>query len=144
MTTTSNRLTVLAADIRAAHSDIQRSALGMAERAIAAGHMLIEAKATVLHGEYPGYFHVLVLGRIDGQDHSACTTVKPCSSEALPRVIAECGFPIGTARFEVKENTNPRSLEVLRLIAVGSGEVPEIIEKTVREMTPLFDVEAAP
>ena len=47
-----NRLTVLAADIQAAHSDIKRSALEAAERTVAAGHMLIEAKAALPHGAW--------------------------------------------------------------------------------------------
>ena len=48
----SNRLTILAADIQAAHREVQASAEKMAERAIAAGHMLIEAKGTLPHGKW--------------------------------------------------------------------------------------------
>ncbi len=39
----SNRLPVLAAEIRRAHADIQESAKTTAEHAIEAGHALIEA-----------------------------------------------------------------------------------------------------
>jgi hypothetical protein len=48
----SNRLTALAADIQAAHREIQASAESMAERAIAAGNMLIEAKSALPHGKW--------------------------------------------------------------------------------------------
>ena len=48
----SNRLAVLAADIRAAHADILRNAEAMAERALAAGAWLIEAKETLSHGAW--------------------------------------------------------------------------------------------
>ncbi len=43
-----NRLTVLAADIQAAHQDVTRGALAVAESAMAAGRMLIEAKASMI------------------------------------------------------------------------------------------------
>lgn len=49
---TSNRLPILAAEIRVAHSDIQEAAKTAAQRAIDAGHLLIEAKELVKHGEW--------------------------------------------------------------------------------------------
>ena len=193
-----NRLMALAADIRAAHTDVSQGAIQLAERALAAGAGLIEARATVPHGEWAnwlkahtglsartarryiqlaksgieaatvadlglrkaneqvsrcavrrppagyfamavsygetiglvwpdevhtGYFQVVVLGAIDGQDHSACATVKPCSSEGLPRVIAEAGFPLGTASFKLIRNNRPGALYALRQMALGSGEI---------------------
>mgnify|MGYP006285361379 CR=1 FL=1 len=45
-----NYLPSIAADIRAAHEDVERSALAMAERAIDAGRLLVEAKKLVGHG----------------------------------------------------------------------------------------------
>ena len=48
----SNRLAALAADIRAAHATITESAEVMAERALAAGAWLIEAKETLPHGAW--------------------------------------------------------------------------------------------
>lgn len=48
----SNRLPTLAAEIRRAHADVQEAAKTAAERAIAAGHKLIEARALVQHGEW--------------------------------------------------------------------------------------------
>lgn len=47
---TSNRLPVLAAEIRRAHADVQDAARTAAERAIEAGERLIEAKELVPHG----------------------------------------------------------------------------------------------
>ncbi len=47
-----NQLPVLAAEIRKAHADVQDAAKTAAERAIEAGHALIEAKALVRHGEW--------------------------------------------------------------------------------------------
>jgi hypothetical protein len=52
MTQLSNRLPVLAAEIRKAHADVQDAAKTAAERAIAAGHALIEAKTLVAHGQW--------------------------------------------------------------------------------------------
>ena len=47
-----NRLPILASEIRAAHEDIQRGALALAERALAAGAALTEAKFSLPHGEW--------------------------------------------------------------------------------------------
>ena len=49
-TSESNRLPVLAAEIRCAHADVQEAAKTAAQRAIDAGHALIEAKSLVEHG----------------------------------------------------------------------------------------------
>jgi hypothetical protein len=52
MSELSNSLPVLAAEIRQAHADVQEAAKTAAERAIAAGHMLLEARELVKHGEW--------------------------------------------------------------------------------------------
>jgi hypothetical protein len=48
--TRSNRLPALAAEIRRAHADVQEAAKTAAQRAIDAGHALIEAKDLLPHG----------------------------------------------------------------------------------------------
>lgn len=48
----SNRLPVLVEEIRQAHDDARQAARFSAERALKAGHLLIEAKATLGHGEW--------------------------------------------------------------------------------------------
>jgi hypothetical protein len=48
----SNRLPVLAAEIRTAHTGVAAAVKASAESAIAAGHALIEAKSLVRHGEW--------------------------------------------------------------------------------------------
>ncbi len=48
----SNRLPILAVEIRRAHANVQEAAKTAAEYAIAAGHALIEAKELVGHGEW--------------------------------------------------------------------------------------------
>jgi hypothetical protein len=50
--TESNRLPVLAAEIKAAHADAQAAAVTSAERSIAAGRALLEARELVKHGEW--------------------------------------------------------------------------------------------
>lgn len=47
-----NRLPVLAVEIRRAHADVQDAAKTAAQRAIDAGHALIEAKALLKHGTW--------------------------------------------------------------------------------------------
>jgi len=51
----SNRLPILATEIQAAHADVERGARAVAERAIAAGHGLIEAKKLVGHGGWSAW-----------------------------------------------------------------------------------------
>src|SRR5215831_4420357 len=48
----SNRLPILAGEIRKAHADVQDAAKTAAQRAIDAGHALIEAKELVAHGQW--------------------------------------------------------------------------------------------
>jgi Protein of unknown function (DUF3102) len=48
--TTSNRLPVLADEVRRTHAEARTAARFSAEKAIEAGHLLIEAKASVEHG----------------------------------------------------------------------------------------------
>jgi len=50
-----NRLPILASEIRQAHADGQEAAQTAAERAIVAGHALIEAKQLVGHGGWLGW-----------------------------------------------------------------------------------------
>jgi hypothetical protein len=50
MSNLSNRLPVLATEIRKAHADVQDAAKTAAQRAIEAGHALIEAKELIEHG----------------------------------------------------------------------------------------------
>jgi len=52
MSQNSNRLPVLAAEVRRAHGDAREAAKTAADRAIAAGHALMEAKALARHGEW--------------------------------------------------------------------------------------------
>lgn len=52
MSDASNRLPVLAAEIRRAHADVLDAVKTASERAIEAGHALIEAKELVQHGEW--------------------------------------------------------------------------------------------
>lgn len=55
MTRNSNRLPALAADIRAAHAAVGAFARFSAERAMAAGAMLIEARTLVPHGDWANW-----------------------------------------------------------------------------------------
>ena len=48
----SNRLPILAVEVRRAHADVGDAEKVAAERAIVAGHALIEAKSLVGHGNW--------------------------------------------------------------------------------------------
>lgn len=52
MNSGANRLPILAAEIRQTHADVQEAAKTAAQRALDAGHALVEAKALVRHSEW--------------------------------------------------------------------------------------------
>lgn len=52
---TSNRLPILAVEIRRAHADVCEAAKTAAERALAAGSALVEAKSLCAHGEWSAW-----------------------------------------------------------------------------------------
>jgi hypothetical protein len=56
---TSNRLPILADEIRKAHAEVGVAMLTAAERSIAAGHLLMEAKELAGHGEWLPYLKAL-------------------------------------------------------------------------------------
>lgn len=55
MTDGSNRLTVLAADLRRAGRELKRAEDGMADRVMALGAMLQEARAEIPHGQFESW-----------------------------------------------------------------------------------------
>lgn len=87
-TTSSNRLPILAGDIRRAHADVQEAAKTAAERAIAAGHLLLEAKELVGHGEWLPWLrnHCALAER------TAQLYMRLAKSGATPEAIADLGM----------------------------------------------------
>jgi len=84
----SNRLPVLAAEIRCAHADVQAAAKTAAECAIAAGKALIEAKQLVKHGEWlPWLRENCALA-----ERTAQLYMKIAEKGTDPRVIAAIGL----------------------------------------------------
>jgi hypothetical protein len=84
----SNRLTYLAADIQAAHRDIKASAEQMAERAIAAGNMLIEAKAALPHGKWQEWLS----DQVGMSDRSARRYMQLARSGLTMATVADLGI----------------------------------------------------
>ena len=84
----SNRLSVLAADIQAAHHEIQASAELMAERAIAAGNMLIEAKAALPHGQWQAWLN----DHVGMSDRSARRYMQISRSGLETATVADLGI----------------------------------------------------
>jgi hypothetical protein len=87
----SNRLTVLAADIRNAHADIGRSNQYSAERAVDAGRWLLEAQQEVPNGQWLAWVETET--RLPVRTASQYMRLAHCVSEQLATVadIAEAG-----------------------------------------------------
>jgi len=83
-----NRLPALAADIRKAHADVQGAAKTAAQRAIEAGHALMEAKALVEHGGWLPWLreHCALAER------TAQLYMKIAKSGNSPEIIAALGL----------------------------------------------------
>ncbi|MCF6100352.1 DUF3102 domain-containing protein [Mesorhizobium muleiense] len=92
----SNRLPVLAAEIRRAHADVQEAAKTAAQCAIDAGHALIEAKALVKHGEWlPWLREQCALA-----ERTAQLYMKIAKSGNPPEIVAALGLQAASAEFE--------------------------------------------
>jgi hypothetical protein len=84
----SNRLPILAQQIRDAHADIERGALALAERALAAGNALIEAKAAVPHGQWADW----VSEHIGISTRTASRYMKVAASGMKSATVADLGI----------------------------------------------------
>jgi len=74
----------------------------------------------------PDRFHVVVMGRIDGSDHSINATQHPVPDELLSLCIAEAGFPIGAAPFSIRQSVGDVP-EVFRAMAFDDEEVASLL-----------------
>ncbi len=93
----SNRLPILAAEIRCAHADVQDAAKTAAERAIAAGKALIEAKQLVKHGQW------------------------------LPWLREHCALPERTAQLYMQVSASGHTAEVIAAVGLkGAAEKVEV------------------
>ena len=105
----SNRLSVLAADIQAAHHEIQASAELMAERAIAAGNMLIEAKGALRHGQWAAWLKQ----NVGMSDRSAQRYMQLARSGLKTATVADLGVR-GAAEAIAKVSSTPTPDEAER------------------------------
>jgi hypothetical protein len=98
MNVNSNRLPILASEIRRAHADVQDAAKTAAERAIVAGHALIEAKSLVPHGGWLPWLreHCALAER------TAQLYMKIARSGANSATIADLGLKAAAQAIEMK------------------------------------------
>ena len=102
-----NRLPVLAETIRTAHAEIGRSAVEMAERALAAGAALIEAKAALPHGRWANW-----LQQFTGiSPRTAQRYMQMAASGMKPATVADLGIRGATASLANKPAARPLSAD---------------------------------
>ena len=85
---TSNRLPVLAEEIKRAHTGVMDAAKTAAERAIEAGNALIEAKALVKHGEWLPFLR----DHCEIPERTAQLYMKIARLELEPATVADLGI----------------------------------------------------
>jgi hypothetical protein len=83
-----NRLAHLAAKITKAQQDSRTAAERAAERAIAVGHMLIEAKALVKHGQWADWLHA----NVNMSERTARRYIQLARSGLKSVTVAEMGI----------------------------------------------------
>lgn len=127
-----DRLPVLAAKIRQAHNDVVDAASTAAERAIEAGHALVEAKHLVGHGKWLPW-----LKENCGMSERTCQLYMKIAKSGLESAtVADLGMQ-AAAQVDWKSGTIllPTSKSVIRGIGSGSDEwyTPEPIIELVRQ-----------
>jgi hypothetical protein len=110
---TSNRLPTLAAEIRDAHAAVQRGALAVAERAVAAGHALAEAKKLLPHGQWAGW----LAAHAGFSERTARRYMAVARSGMKTAIVAEMGLAAAAEAATVKAFPLPVGTQTLRVRA---------------------------
>jgi Protein of unknown function (DUF3102) len=105
----SNRLAVLAADIRTAHAGVETAAMTRAERALDAGRALLEAKSLVKHGQW------------------------------LPWLKEHCGFPERTAQLYMKLAELDLPAELIAALGMQQAAQTTIVCGTAPDYLTFYD-----
>jgi hypothetical protein len=113
-----NWLATLAADIRALHAGIRRSAEQAARDTIEAGKLLIEAKAGLAHGEWESWLRQ----NCDLSARTARRYMAIARSGLKPAVVADLGLTAAATAM-----TQER-LEIARLRRLGRGTWRNLLE----------------
>jgi Protein of unknown function (DUF3102) len=98
-----NRLPVLAAEIRKAHADVQDAAKTATQRAIEAGHALIEAKSLVKHGEWLSWLK----SNVDLSARTAQAYMRLAESQAEPNTQRVAHLPVREALRAIADHRLP-------------------------------------
>ncbi|XYD10167.1 DUF3102 domain-containing protein [Methylobacterium sp. NMS12] len=113
----SNRLPVLAGEIRRAHDEARSAARFSAERALAAGHLLIEAKAAVGHGEWLPWLRA----NLDMSERTAQGYMRLARTGLKSATVADLGLRATLTRVG-RRKAPDLSLPAGRLIRLQAGE----------------------
>ena len=113
----SNRLPVLVQEIRQAHDDARQAARFSAERALKAGHLLIEAKATLGHGEWLPWLRA----NLGMSERTAQGYMRLARSGLKSATVADLGLRATLARVG-RRKAPDLSLPAGRFIRLQAGE----------------------
>ncbi len=110
----SNRLTVLAADIRSEHEAIRTGTVALAERAIEVGHKLIEAKTALAHGDWTPWLAT----HVGFSERTARRYMQLARSGLKPATVADLGLRAAVESLALAEDYK-QARELVRAYAHG-------------------------
>ncbi len=142
---TSNRLPALAAAIRRAHDDMNHAAKTAAERALDAGHALIEAKALVKHGGWLPF-----LAQAGVHERAAQRLMTLAASGLKSDIVSDLGGVAPCLRFlSLRERGVAKLREAEAAAGMGIENMLNLLQEALRimdetlEMFPAEDIEKA-
>lgn len=132
----SNRLPILAAEIRQAHADVQAAVMAAAKKAIDAGSALIEAKEAVAHGEWLRF-----LAEIGIPERTAQRYMQLAQSGLPSDTVSDLGGPTPALRFLKLRAKAVAAFDEAEAEARAGGDGLEPIERAcdlLNEMVEMF------
>jgi hypothetical protein len=113
-----NRLAELAGLIKSAHSDALQAAKRTADRALEAGHLLLEAKVSVGHGRWSGWLQE----NIGFSERTAQRYMRLAKSGLKSATVADLGIRAADSFLAVIDDESPldkESIDATTLVELG-------------------------
>jgi hypothetical protein len=122
-----NRLAHLAAEISKAQEGSKSAALLAAERALAAGHMLIEAKTLVKHGEWAGW----LAEKVSMSERTARRYMQLARSGLKTATVADLGIWAASEALSKAAGRSRRSIIEGRIYSAAEKAEPGFIQREI-------------
>lgn len=141
MVESSNRLPILAAEIKQAQQDIEKATTVASDKAIFTGHALIEAKALVAHGEWLPFLQAAGV-----HERTAQRLMTLAESRLQSDFVSYLGGPTAALRFLSLRQRALKAFdeaEASALAGVGAVEPIEAAMDLIERMVAMFPPRSA-